>query len=137
MNTLNAKITKYCQIDREQPDRRLIEEAGEIIRQGGLVAFPTETVYGLGANGLDENAVQRIFQAKGRPADNPLILHIADRDQLSPLVREVPGWLAPLLEKILAGAFHGSVASVGPSTGYRNGGPGFGCRQVAVFGRGP
>jgi len=105
MNTLNAKITKYCQIDREQPDRRLIEEAGEIIRQGGLVAFPTETVYGLGANGLDEDAVRRIFQAKGRPADNPLILHIADRDQLSPLVREVPGWLAPLLEKFWPGPF--------------------------------
>ena len=52
---------------------------GNVIRSGGLVAFPTETVYGLGANGLDGAAVKRIFEAKGRPADNPLILHIAKK----------------------------------------------------------
>ena len=51
--------------------------AANIIMQGGLVAIPTETVYGLGANGLDENAVAKIFEAKGRPQDNPLILHIS------------------------------------------------------------
>ena len=50
---------------------------GSILRAGGLVAFPTETVYGLGANGLNEEAVQKIFAAKGRPGDNPLILHVA------------------------------------------------------------
>lgn len=59
------------------PTPEAIAEAAGIIREGGLVAFPTETVYGLGANGLDEGAVERIFAAKGRPQDNPLILHLA------------------------------------------------------------
>ena len=89
--------TQYIQIDRDNPDPAQIEPAASIIRQGGLVAFPTETVYGLGANGLDSLAVERIFTAKGRPADNPLILHIADRQELNVLVREVPAWLEPLL----------------------------------------
>lgn len=67
-----------------------IEKAGEILRQGGLVAIPTETVYGLAANALDGEAVKKIYQAKGRPSDNPLIVHISDVAQLSPLVKEVP-----------------------------------------------
>ena len=53
-----------------------LREAAEVLRHGGLIAFPTETVYGLGANGLDEDAVRGIYQAKGRPSDNPLIFHI-------------------------------------------------------------
>ena len=56
------------------------ETAAQIIRSGGLVAIPTETVYGLGANGLDPEAVAKIFQVKGRPQDNPLILHICDTE---------------------------------------------------------
>ena len=67
-----------------------IEKAGEILRQGGLVAIPTETVYGLAANALDGEAVKKIYQAKGRPSDNPLIVHISDVSQLPPLVKEVP-----------------------------------------------
>lgn len=63
--------------------------AGEIIRNGGLVAFPTETVYGLGANALDDDAVRNIYKAKGRPSDNPLIVHIAEKDDIIPLVKEV------------------------------------------------
>ncbi len=63
---------------------------GEVIRRGGLVAFPTETVYGLGANGLDGEAVNKIFEAKGRPNDNPLILHIAKKSDVKPLWRAVP-----------------------------------------------
>lgn len=63
---------------------------GRLIRAGGLVAFPTETVYGLGANGLDGVAVSRIFEAKGRPSDNPLILHIAKKSDVKPLWRHVP-----------------------------------------------
>ena len=55
-----------------------VEQAAAILKQGGLVAIPTETVYGLGANGLDAQAVHKIFEAKGRPQDNPLILHIAE-----------------------------------------------------------
>lgn len=63
--------------------------AGKILSQGGLVAFPTETVYGLGANALDENAVKKIYKAKGRPSDNPLIVHIADKSDIFDLVEEV------------------------------------------------
>lgn len=65
-------------------------EAGEILKQGGLVAFPTETVYGLGGNGLDPQASAKIYQAKGRPSDNPLIIHIADMEDLAKIVKEVP-----------------------------------------------
>nr|MBP9624923.1 Sua5/YciO/YrdC/YwlC family protein [Veillonella sp.] len=55
-----------------------IETLGKLLRDGGLVAIPTETVYGLGANGLDSEAMSRIYEAKGRPSDNPLILHVPD-----------------------------------------------------------
>ena len=65
-------------------------QAGKLIREGELVAFPTETVYGLGANALDARAVSRIFEAKGRPGDNPLIVHIAEEDQLAPLIQGTP-----------------------------------------------
>ena len=67
-----------------------LQEAAELIRAGQLVAFPTETVYGLGANALDETACAAIFAAKGRPADNPLIVHIADMDMLNKLTKPTP-----------------------------------------------
>ena len=63
-----------------------LELAGEIIRAGGLVAFPTETVYGLGANALDAEAVASVYRAKGRPSDNPMIVHIADVPDLYSLI---------------------------------------------------
>lgn len=66
-----------------------ISLAGRIIANGGLVAFPTETVYGLGANALDEKAVKNIYVAKGRPSDNPLIVHVSDKADIAPLVKEV------------------------------------------------
>ena len=66
------------------------EKAAQLIREGQLVAIPTETVYGLGANGLDPEAVSKIFQAKGRPQDNPLILHVADVSQLEMLCHSIP-----------------------------------------------
>ena len=66
------------------------QTAAEIIKKGGLVAIPTETVYGLGANGLDENAVIRIFEAKGRPQDNPLILHVADAKDMERFCHSIP-----------------------------------------------
>ncbi|MBQ9828149.1 MAG: threonylcarbamoyl-AMP synthase [Lachnospiraceae bacterium] len=72
------------------PDDAAVSEAADIIRKGGLVAFPTETVYGLGANGLDPTAASRIYAAKGRPSDNPLILHISCMEELYPLVKRVP-----------------------------------------------
>lgn len=77
-------------LDCTIPNPEYINEAAECIRSGGLVAFPTETVYGLGANGMDEAAVNAIFRAKGRPNDNPLILHIADADALTSLWCSVP-----------------------------------------------
>lgn len=67
-----------------------IARAGEILKSGGLVAFPTETVYGLGANALDEAAAAQIYAAKGRPSDNPLIVHIADIEALEGIVEKVP-----------------------------------------------
>ncbi len=71
---------------KEQDDyNKIIEEAGRIIREGGLVAFPTETVYGLGGDGLNPDASRKIYAAKGRPSDNPLILHICDLSQLNDL----------------------------------------------------
>ncbi|MBQ9108652.1 MAG: threonylcarbamoyl-AMP synthase [Oscillospiraceae bacterium] len=80
-----------------------IEKAAELLRQGKLVIIPTETVYGLAANALDAQAVSRIFVAKGRPQDNPLIVHISDMAQLDPLVREVPRSARLLAEKFWPG----------------------------------
>lgn len=82
--------TEIIKIDRAQIDMPAIEKAGEILKKGGLVAFPTETVYGLGANGLDAEASAKIYAAKGRPSDNPLIIHIADMEALPKIVKEVP-----------------------------------------------
>ncbi len=80
-------ITKIIQIaDHTSP---YLEICGAALRDGELVAFPTETVYGLGANGLDEKAVKEIFKVKGRPQDNPLILHISSRKELEPLVENI------------------------------------------------
>ncbi|MBS5214826.1 MAG: threonylcarbamoyl-AMP synthase [Clostridiales bacterium] len=81
--------TKIVRI-KEDHEEKWIEEAGQILKDGGLVAFPTETVYGLGANALDEEAAAKIYSAKGRPSDNPLIVHIADFSDLEKIVEEVP-----------------------------------------------
>lgn len=78
---MNTKILSTSEYD--------IALAGEILREGGLVAFPTETVYGLGANALNEDAVKNIYIAKGRPSDNPLIVHIAEKEDIVPLVKAV------------------------------------------------
>lgn len=82
--------TEYFSIRKEQPAEDVIKRAAVLIRQGRLVAFPTETVYGLGANGLDSEAVAGIYRAKGRPSDNPLILHIAKTEDLQQIAKEVP-----------------------------------------------
>ncbi|WP_099211295.1 L-threonylcarbamoyladenylate synthase [Thermococcus henrietii] len=88
---------------RDGLDERKIKVAGRLIIEGKLVAFPTETVYGLGADALNENAVRRIFEAKGRPADNPLIVHIADFNDLKKLAREIPEEAKLLAEKFWPG----------------------------------
>ena len=81
---------RIISIDSEAPDVSAIEEAAEILRRGELVAFPTETVYGLGANALDASAVARIFAAKGRPSYNPLIVHVPNEGAARELVSEWP-----------------------------------------------
>jgi len=83
MKTLIEKI------DKNRIDEEILAKAGEILKHGGLVAFPTETVYGLGANALDEEAAKKTYAAKGRPSDNPLIVHIADVESLSAIVENV------------------------------------------------
>lgn len=87
---------KIIRIDREQIDKEALREAGEILKRGGLVAFPTETVYGLGGNAMDPEAAKKIYAAKGRPSDNPLIVHIADMESLKVLTPEVPEKAAKL-----------------------------------------
>lgn len=87
----------------EKPDMEAIKRGGEILKNGGLVAFPTETVYGLGGNALDPQASIKIYAAKGRPSDNPLIVHIADMDALAPIVKEIPEKAKLLAEKYWPG----------------------------------
>lgn len=77
-------------IKQEQINKEIIKQAGEILRAGGLVAFPTETVYGLGANALSEEAAKKTYEAKGRPSDNPLIVHIGKMEDLQKIVKEIP-----------------------------------------------
>ncbi len=82
--------TEILTVDPASPDAAAIARAAACLRDGGLVAFPTETVYGLGAHALDRAAVARIFEAKGRPAADPLIVHVASFDQVCSLVTHVP-----------------------------------------------
>ena len=90
-------------IDKNQNNTDIIREAGRILKEGGLVAFPTETVYGLGGNALDPKASMKIYAAKGRPSDNPLIVHIADIRDLDKIVTEVPEKARVLAEKYWPG----------------------------------
>ncbi len=78
--------TKILKVDPIEPDRDAITRAAELIREGELVAFPTETVYGLGADATNDKAVEKIFKAKGRPIDNPLIVHVSDLKMLRRIV---------------------------------------------------
>lgn len=92
MNNVIIKFMKTLvkRIDRNKIDDEIILQAGAILQRGGLVAFPTETVYGLGANALDEEAAKKTYEAKGRPADNPLIVHIAELSYLDKIVADIP-----------------------------------------------
>lgn len=87
-----------------------IAQAAEIIRAGELVAFPTETVYGLGAGGLDGDACAKIYEAKGRPSDNPLIQHVSDRDMVKRVARDIP----PMAEKLMAAFMPGPLTIILP-----------------------
>lgn len=97
MNTLLLKV------NLQKPQPSIIQTAAEIIQKGGLVAFPTETVYGLGADALNSEAVLALFAAKHRPLDNPPIVHIADISEVSPLVMEIPKKAESLMEKFWPG----------------------------------
>lgn len=88
---------------RTVEDKESIAQAADILRRGGLLAIPTETVYGLGADGLDETAVLHIFEAKGRPQDNPLILHIPDASWLTRYCEDVPDAAYKLAERFWPG----------------------------------
>lgn len=94
--------TKVSYLDLNNLDEKVIKEAGQIIKGGGLVAFPTETVYGLGANALDAEAVKKIFIAKGRPQDNPLIVHIADFN-MEDLVKDIPSIAKKIMNRFWPG----------------------------------
>ncbi|MBN2851414.1 MAG: threonylcarbamoyl-AMP synthase [Clostridia bacterium] len=83
-------MTSYFKMDINHIDNDIITKCSELLKRGKLVAFPTETVYGLGANGLDEKAIAGIFKAKGRPMDNPLILHVNSMDMVKKFTEEIP-----------------------------------------------
>src|SRR3954447_26922591 len=89
-------------------DADAIRRAAGVLRAGGLVAFPTETVYGLGANALDDAAVRRIFEAKGRPASNPVIVHVADAGQARTVAADWPA----VAEKLAAAFWPGPLTLV-------------------------
>lgn len=95
--------TQLIKIDPAHPESPLIQIAAQKILDGGLVAFPTETVYGLGANALNGDAVSRIFTAKGRPPSDPLIVHIHSLDQLTQVAIEIPDLAYRLAEKFWSG----------------------------------
>lgn len=95
--------TKIIKIDSEMINREEMREAAELIRQGELVAFPTETVYGLGADALRSEAAKKIYAAKGRPSDNPLIIHVCKFEDLERIAKEVPEQARKLSEAFWPG----------------------------------
>jgi len=95
--------TRVLRVNPTEPEKEVVAEAAAVIRSGGLVAFPTETVYGLGADALNEAAVRRIFEVKGRPPDNPIIVHVADRDSVYLLASEVPRAAEELISRFWPG----------------------------------
>lgn len=102
---MQTEIITITDVKAQQAD---LARAGKVLRSGGLVAFPTETVYGLGANGLDADACARIYEAKGRPSDNPLILHVSDRAMVEMIAAEV----TPMAEKLLAAFMPGPITLI-------------------------
>lgn len=101
--TMETKIYKTL-------DEQEIEALGRLLREEHLVAIPTETVYGLGGNGLSERAIQKIFAAKGRPSDNPLILHVPHKESIQSLVKEI----SPLADKVMDAFWPGPLTIILP-----------------------
>ena len=106
--------TKIIYVQEEQVEDRddLLRQAGEVLKNGGLVAFPTETVYGLGGDGLNKESSKKIYAAKGRPSDNPLIIHIADMDALPHIVSSV----SREVEKVAAAFWPGPLTMILPKS---------------------
>lgn len=109
--SVSYKQTEFFVVDKvgeEEEKAEKLATAGLWIKKGEVIAFPTETVYGLGANALDETAVKKIFEAKGRPSDNPLIVHIAEEAQLDDLVSEV----SPAARKLIDAFWPGPLTII-------------------------
>lgn len=102
-------ITKKIIVDQSYYNDK-VKRLGEVIRAGGLVAFPTETVYGLGGNALDKEAAKKIYMAKGRPSDNPLIVHVADISEVSTYVKRI----LPLEKRLMEAFWPGPLTIVFP-----------------------
>ncbi len=101
---METKLIRLTEDDVEtEQGQDALRKAGEIIRKGGLVAFPTETVYGLGGDALNPESSRKIYAAKGRPSDNPLIVHIAEMEMLSPIVEEIPTKAKQLADRFWPG----------------------------------
>jgi L-threonylcarbamoyladenylate synthase len=100
---MTTYTTRILAIDSGTPDATAIDDAATLIRRGELVGFPTETVYGLGADALNPRALSRIYQVKGRPSDNPLILHVASLEQLTLVASKLPATASRLIDAFWPG----------------------------------
>lgn len=107
---MEIKCTRVVKITDLEKDKEILEKAGKIIRDGGLVVFPTETVYGIGANGLDSKACRSIYAAKGRPSDNPLILTVPDQEA----ARQVAAVITPTAQKLMDTFWPGPLTIIFP-----------------------
>jgi len=96
-------MARVLRIDSDHPKKEIIEEAAKLIEEGKLIAFPTETVYGLGADALNEEAVRRIFEIKGRPLNKPLSILIGKKEDLKQYVQKIPEVAEALVEKFWPG----------------------------------
>lgn len=101
-------MTRVLVVDPQHPDRAHIREAAAVLRAGGLVAFPTETVYGLGAHALNAAAVARIFEVKGRPPTDPMIVHLAGVDQVEEIAQAIP----PAAQEVAAALWPGALTLI-------------------------
>lgn len=100
---METKVYRFNDGDFSENDIKALQEAGQILKAGGLVAFPTETVYGLGGDALNKESSKKIYAAKGRPSDNPLIVHISKWEDIYKIVKEVPVEAEKLAEKFWPG----------------------------------
>ena len=103
MPSSGPRLTRVLEVDPSEPDPELIREAAVLLKAGALVAFPTETVYGLGAHALTEAAVLEVFEAKGRPATDPLIVHLWSEDEVAMVARDVPDVVRDLAARFWPG----------------------------------